>query len=388
MNKLFPGLFNFAAAALLFITINAQPPSSAPLVATQLALEIVFLKGQPPSLYPVASQQAKQSGGYATRFGKVAGWQPPEGALPIRAVQVVSRMEGTIVKVQVSVLSGRESIEREEPVTTIELGENKPAVIAELSRFGVEPIEIKLVRVIPRRTILPQIVNKTESILMIGITAGTSTLPSYQLALQNVSAKDVVALEVNIVLSGKKETIMMPRGEEGRALIPAGGQYKLVVSGAYQVRPAYADHPPDFSRDHDCVIVSAIFRDGSYEGDAFSAARFRATIRGQQVQLRSVVALLQEALRSTEEVGIIVPRLKTGLSSLKIEVDESAVTTLLGEFPDLSANAKAALIPVMRAALSAVKRTASEELDRFEKAQSTPDKTALRDWLLATKSVS
>ncbi len=386
MNKSFACALVLATAVLLsVVAAAARQQSPAPLAATQLALEIVFLKGQPPSLYPVASQQAKPSGGYATRFGRIVGWQPPEGALPVRAVQVVSRLAENFVRVQISVLSGRESIEREEPVTTVEISEDKQVVINELTRFGVEPIEIKAVRVIPRRTVLPQIVNKTDSLIMTEIIVGTSTLPSYQLSLQNVSTKDIVAMEVNIVLSGKKEIIMMPKGEEGRALIPAGSQYKLVVSGAYQVRPAYGEHPPDFSREHDCVITSALFRDGSYEGDPVSAARFRATVRGQQLQLPRVVALLQEALSSTADVGTTVQRLRAGLSSLKTEADEPTVAALLGEFPDLSANAKTALISVLRAALNSIKKTASEEFDRFEKAQAAPDKSDWQAWLLATK---
>ena len=137
---------------------------------------------------------------------------------------------------------------------------------------------------------------------------------------------------------------MLRQGEEGRALIPAGNHYKLTVTAAYQSRPAYGDHPPDFSRNHDCVITSAVFRDGSYEGDPVSASRFRATVRGHKIQIPGVVALLQEALSSTDDVGATVRRLRAGLSSLKTDVDESEVKALLGEFPALSANAKTALV--------------------------------------------
>ena len=190
-----------------------------------------------------------------------------------------------------------------------------------------------------------------------------------------------------MVLSGKKEIIMLRQGEEGRALIPAGNHYKLTVTAAYQSRPAYGDHPPDFSRNHDCVITSAVFRDGSYEGDPVSASRFRATVRGHKIQIPGVVALLQEALSSTDDVGATVRRLRAGLSSLKTDVDESEVKALLGEFPALSANAKTALNSAMRASLNGIKRTASEELDRFEKVQqvAAPDNSALRAWLLATR---
>jgi hypothetical protein len=386
MNK----LFKCSAAIVIFVLLafpaNAQQETSAPLVATQLALEITFLKGQPPSLYPVASQQARQSGGYSTRFGKVNGWQLPQGALPVKAVQVVSRMEGDIVRVQVSVLSGRESIEREEPVTIVEFSEGKQVTINELTKFGVEPIEIKLVKVVPRRTVLPQIVNQTESVLVSGIQVGTSTLPSYQLSLQNTSTRDIVAMEVTVVLSGKISTVMVRHGEQGAALIYAGKQYPLTISAAYQVRPSYGEKPPDFSRDHDCVIKSVIFRDGTYEGDKISAARLRAMIKAQQIYLPRVIALLQEALNSTDDGITLKQRLAAGLAALKTEVDESEVKLVFDEFPGLTPNAKTVLSQIMRGGFNGVSRTLREELDRFEKSQASHEKAAFRDWLLATKN--
>ncbi len=59
---------------------------------------------------------------------------------------------------------------------------------------------------------------------------------------------------------------------------------------------------------------------------------------------------------------------------------------LLGEFPNLSANAKATLNSVMRASLTSIKKTVGEEFDVFEKAQvAAPSKYDLRSWLLASK---
>lgn len=304
-------------AALLSVTANARRQSPAQQAPTGLALEIIFLKGQPPSLYPVAGLQAKQSGGWSARFGRVAGWTPPDGILPVRGVQVISRLEAGQVRVWVSVLSGRESIEREEPVTTYSIGEGEKVEVTELTRFGVEPIEIKVVKVRPYVTVLPRVVNKTQSVMVTDIAAKTSTLPSYKLSLQNLSDKSVAALAVEILVGGKKEIIMMPQGVEGRPLISSGEHYELTVSGGYQIRPAYGDNPPDFSRDHDCVIGAAVFSDGSYEGDPEPASRFRASVRGRRIQIQRVVALLQKALSSGDDALVILQLLRVELSALK-----------------------------------------------------------------------
>ena len=386
MNKLHTVAVVAALAVLLSATANAlqqSPPQQTP---TRLALEIVFLKGQPPSLYPVAGPQAKQSGGYSARFGRVAGWKLPDGVLPVRAVQVVSRLEGEQIKVWVAVLSGRESIEREEAVTSYDLQEGNKADVTELTRFGVEPIEIKVVRVRPHVVVIPRMVNRTESVIVTDIVANNSTLPSYKLLLQNLSNKGVAALMVEIFVGGKKEIIMMPQRVEGQPLIPSQGRYELSISAGYQVRPAYGDNPPDFSRDHDCVITAVVFNDGSYEGDLEPAARFRASISGRKIQIRRVLAALQEALSSKEEAAAPLPRLRAGLSALKTDVDEAEVKELTNEFTNLSASAKATLNSAMRASLSSIKKIVSEDLDRFERTQvdalSKPD---FRSWLLASK---
>ncbi|HYE75021.1 MAG TPA: hypothetical protein VEF04_16890, partial [Blastocatellia bacterium] len=250
---------------------------------------------------------------------------------------------------------------------------------------GVEPIEIKLVRFFPRTTVLPQIINQTNSVVVNAVTAGTSTLPSYQLSLLNVSNKDVVALEVKILVGGRTEIVILRQGEEGRALIPAGREYKLAVNGAYQVRPAYGDHPPDFTRNHDCVVNYLVFRDGSYEGNAVSASRFSAAVRGQQLQLALVVSILQKALSSTDESGVTLQHLKTELSSLKTDVDEVQLKALLSKFPALSESVNPGLTSEIRAALANVKRRVHEELNKFESQHPMPDKSALQSWLLTTK---
>jgi hypothetical protein len=85
-------------------------------------LEVAFLKGRSPFLFPVPGPEAKPSGGWSGSFGRITDWQFPDETLPAKAVQVRSRLEGGEVKVQVSVLCGREAHEREELVATYDAG--------------------------------------------------------------------------------------------------------------------------------------------------------------------------------------------------------------------------------------------------------------------------
>ena len=386
MNKSRIVAVSAVLAALLSATANANPQNPDQQAPTGLALEIVFLKGQRPSLLPVAGARAKQSGVWTPRFGKVEGWQLPDGALPIKAVQVQSRLEGELVKIWVAVLSGRETFEREEPVITYELREGDKIEVAELTRFGVEPIEIKVVRVQPHVAFLPRVINKTNSIIVTDIAPKTSTLPAYKLSLQNLSNKSVAALAVEVVAGGKMALSMMPQGAEGQPLIAAEGRYELSVSGSYQTRPAVGDNPPDLPRDHDCVIRAAVFNDGSYEGDPEPASQFRAFVKGRKIQIRRVVALLQEALNSRDATAATLQRLRAGLVAIKIDVDGSEAEELINEFPNLSVSAKAALTSAIQASLGDIKMAVGEEFDKFEKTQAAaPSMPDLRLWLLASK---
>jgi hypothetical protein len=142
----------------------------------------------------------------------------------------------------------------------------------------------------------------------------------------------------------------------------------------------------DFTRDHDCVIRAAMFDDGSFEGDPEPAARFRAYVIGRKIQLRRVVALLQEALDSRDEVIPTLQRFRAGLSVLNASVDGDEAQALLEEVPEHSVNSKASLKSSINAALGSIKKITGEELNEFEKAQAAaPDKTAFRSWLLASK---
>jgi hypothetical protein len=381
--------FSLAIALTVFFSGNGIAHQQSPIrqAPTGLALEVTFLKGRSPVLFPVPGPKAKPSGGWSGSFGRFADWQSPDGALPAKAVQVRSRLEGGVVEVQVSVLFGREAHEREELVATYDAALENPLVINDLTRLGIEPIEIKLVKVAQTMAVLPEIINQTKSVFVVGITPVNSTLPSYQLALQNLSSKDVAALYVYVLAGGTRKITTMQQGPEGRPLIPSGGQYELKVPAGYQVQPSDGNHSFDLSQDHECVIGAAVFSDGSYEGDPEPASTFRAFVRGRQVQLRRVVALLQQALDSTDEAKAALQGLKAGLLALTTEEDASEIDGLLSEFSTLPRDAaKANLGMAMRTAMGNIKMTATNQLEAFEKAQGPElEKYVWRLWLFETE---
>jgi hypothetical protein len=163
---------------------------------TRLALEVTYYQGRKPAYETVPGPDSKPSGAWFGLFGRIASWQPPAGAEPIEAVRVISRVEGDAVRVIVSTLSGSKALENEQRVGTYLIRETEKISIDDLKQFGIEPFQIKLVRVNPNIPPVPPVILKgVESVVVINSMAKETTLPSYSDILRSQSNKNIVGLE-------------------------------------------------------------------------------------------------------------------------------------------------------------------------------------------------
>jgi hypothetical protein len=355
---------------------------------TGLALEIVFYQGKAPAYQPVSHPEAKQLGAWYALFGHVPSWQPAADALPVKAVNILPRLEGDHVRIAVSVHLGVRFFEREESVATYNVRENETISVGELARFGVVPFEIKLVRVNPVLTSPPPVVNKTESLAVSGIEAVHSTLPSYKVMLQNLSGKNVAALGVEVHVNGQRRISSMPQGEDGKAVIEAGATHKLYVAAANNAQMTRDGYTPETPPNQEIVITTVVFDDGSYEGDAQTAASFRAFQLGRKTQVARLVALLQQASDSTDrDAATALESLKTQVASLSNEAEAAAVNALRREFPAFNRNGKRDIKAEVEIALNGVKTDFLKQIQKYERerAEST-DENDYRAWLSARKA--
>jgi hypothetical protein len=357
-------------------------------VPTGLALEIVFYPGKAPAYQPVSHPQAKQLGAWYALFGHVPSGQPAADALPVKAVNILPRLEGDTVRIDISVHLGVKFFEREEPVATYNVRENETITVSELTRFGVVPFAIKLVRVNPMWSSPPPVVNKTDSLAVSGIEAVHSTLPSYKVTLQNLSGKNVAALGVEVHVNGHRRISSMRQGDDGKAVIEAGATYKLYMAAANNAQMRGAGYTPETPPNQEIVITTVVFDDGSYEGDAETAASFRAFQVGRKIQVARLVALLQQASDSTDRNGATaLESLRTQVASLDNEADAAAVNELRREFPAFNQPGKRDIKSAVEIALNGVKTDFLKEIQKYEResAEST-DVSNYREWLSARKA--
>ena len=313
------------------------------------------------------------------------GWTPPDGSLQVDAVNFRPTLEGEAVRLSVSVLMGTRH-EQERDVAAYTLREGEKIRVQELTRFGVEPFGVKLVRITPSNVDLPQVISDVTSIEIVTIQANLSTLPSFRVGLRNLSNKNVSALEVKVMQEGRTRLSGMPQGKEGSPLILAGGVSEINEPAATRASATPGGYDPVTPPNQIIQITTAIFEDGSFEGDIESAATFRAFVKGRKIQLRRLVNVFQTALHEDRsDPSSALEKLQNKVSVLGIEVDSTVVQEVRDEFSALTGEPKRELRSAIEVGMSGIRRGALEEIQQFRQSNPNVDANAFYSWLVGEK---
>jgi hypothetical protein len=374
------GLFTSANANGQSPIGNGQDLSPAP---ANLVVEVYYYPNEPPAYMVVAPANSPPGGSWFGRFRPVPGWQLPVGALPVTAVDIKTLLTGNAVKVSISVFMGKMH-EQEKSVAVYSLREGEKIHLQELAQFGVEPFELALVRVAPSNVELPKFVSKAPSIELVTIQANLSTLPSYRLVLRNVSGKNVRAIMVRTVENRNIKTSVMPQGKEGNPLILAGGIAEITERAITRAIASPGGYKPVTPENQTIEISTAIFEDGSYEGEAEAAVTYLAVLKGQKAQLVRVVALFEEASENSQpDPANLLESLRNGIAQLKTDPDPAAVQELLNDFPAFAK--KVELKNVIEFEMRYLRKDVLDDISRFQVQHPTFDSSSLQAWLAASK---
>jgi len=299
---------------------------------TELGIEIVG--GQYPHSFSVPSSE-----GGAIEIGPPAkrpGWKQPQGSAPLTRIRIrpVLNRGGVSIKIgavfddsQPADAPGPKYGQTEQTIASYFALEGETITISELERFGFEPLVLRVVKYHPEpfpepsAKVLPEVVNALKSVGFVDLQSEEPSSHSYKLTLQNLGARSIVALTIEIQPS-HTETI-----EGGlKPLMLPGAIFKMSVSPGGSLEP-------ETSRPT-LVIVTVLFDDGSYEGDVVAAAEMAARSKGRQIQSSRCLQLLlgipdqpaQETIKAIQEVKAAVER-------LRIDVDPTLVEELQSQFP-------------------------------------------------------
>ncbi len=385
INRLF-SLFILFTIGLTVSAANvfAQQNPSAP---TRLALEVTFYPGRKPAYETVPGPDSKPSGAWFGLFSHVASWQAPAGAQQVEAVRVLSRVEGDAVRVIVSTLSGRKALENEQRVGTYLIRETEKISIDELRLFGIEPFEIKLIRVNPNIAPVPPLILKgVESVVVVNAMAKETTLPSYRIILRNQSNKNIVALGVDVVAGGKVQITSKPRGIDGQPLIATGKEYWLHIAAPNRAQPTPGGYVPTSPSDQQIQIKAAVFDDGTFEGDAEAAAAVRGYQAGEKMELPRLIPLLENALNSNADLTEGLRNLESQVSSVGSDAEPQLVRNLTSEFPQASNSISREIKETIEVTATTIKSNLLKEIHTLQNEESqTLNADLYRTWLTKTK---
>ena len=368
-------------------TLNTFAQDGAP-APTMLTLEVTFYPGRKPAYETVPGPQAKPSGAWFGLFARIESWQSPAGAPPVEAVRVVSRVEADGVRVIVSTLSGSKALENEQQVGTYLIHETEKISIEELRRFGIEPFEIRLIRVNPTVAPVPPVILKgVDSLIVLNAMPKETTLPSFRIILRNQSNKNITGLGVDVVADGRVQLTSKPHGIEGQLLIPKGKEYWLTVAAPNRAQSTPGGYEPTVPSGMEIQIKAVVFDDGTYEGDAETAIAVRGYRAGEKMELPKVISLLGSALNSPNTNVIEGLRdLESQVSSVGSEADLQVLQTLTSEFPKGGSSVSTTIKQTMEFTATTIKTNLLKEIHQLQNDDAQRlNADSYRTWLSKTK---
>jgi hypothetical protein len=370
MKKLIPSVLTILIFAIILgLDIYAQDKTTSP---SGFVLEITYYKGKEPAHQAFTGTTEKTTWAWYSLFRRVEGFKSPANMLPVRAVNIDSVLENDIAKVQISVLTGESVKDKKEFVANYTLRENEKISVGELTKFGVEPFEISLIRNTPTTAYLPSVSNKTTS-LEVSLEPLYETLPAYTAAFLNNSSKAVVAFSWELTADGMKQKTGMPQRPNGGKLIEPGETLEVRISGINPTKQAASIV---------LQITAVIFEDGTYEGNPYDAGFYRAAALGRKLQVQNVISLLAKAQENEVNIAVI-DKLIEQVSALPREVDEIAFQKLLTEFPTLSEKEKTGLRSLVAGTSNGIRIDLRNELQAFR--ENSPTADAIRAFLSTKK---
>jgi hypothetical protein len=193
-------------------------------------------------------------------------------------------------------------------------------------------------------------------------------------------------LGVNVVQGGRPRIMSMPRGKEDEAIIAPGGTYEFTAKLATQTTPTPDGYTPALVPNQIIEISSAVFDDGSFEGDSQIAITVAAFHQGKKLQLARVIELLERSLSATETTAsTTLASLKSDVATLSFEADSDSVQEVRGKFPNLSARQEHDLKPAIEVSMKGLRDEVVNEITRFQLRNRRVDPNAFHHWLKSSK---
>ena len=307
--------------------------------------------------------------------------QPDSSGQPITSkVFVAARQLGTQWEVKVSIGKGEFYDAGDTMVGQFLLNLNELTSVKEVSRFGLSPIQVGVLRIIRQQAGYPGFRNSTQSVSLESIEANNLPDP-YKLQLRNNSQSDLIAIQYNTFREGRFLELKWLSHGLSDPLIKAGESYTLAVSSEDKsCGDADGYHPNQSDR---LDLVSAVFADGTFEGQSGLAALIKGAAFGNRLRLERVVQALRNAGDNPTEIE---SQLKYLQDSINEETEPYMIETLRTILPPLPPDATPVLEGFIRSGMHDVKVNLIRDVNRFESLKRAGNLGLTETWTPLTKA--
>jgi len=213
-------------------------------------------------------------------------------------VQFSRVLVGRDINVDISVLLG--AAERPAvPVASVVITPGSQVVVDALTGFGVQPVTLSMVDVVPTPLYRPTVVSVSAQIDVAAVELLNAPYPGYRITLRNLGSKAVANVHLQSYRLQEKALSTLKRTDDGRALMQPGESFAFNL---YLTSQAAADStaPGGWTpRPIDLIEFDAVrWDDGTYEGvppfphvDAVVDSE-----SGRRLQLRRIIDTLRAVL--------------------------------------------------------------------------------------------
>lgn len=290
----------------------------------------------------VSPVSGKSNVGYMVySLPRPAKFQPDSSGNPINStVFVTARQRDGVWEVKVSIGKGEFYDAGSAPVGEFKLATNERAEVTDVSRFGVSPIRVGVVKIIRTDADKPSYQNFTQSVSVESVDA-TKLPDPFKLQLKNTSNQDLIAIQSNTFQNGGFVSLKWLSTGLVTPLIKSGTTYTFAVNSEDKsCGDANGYHPEQTTR---IDLVSAVYADGTYEGQTGLPVLVKGAALGNRQNLQRVI----DAVRDTKDPADLAVLLDSLAEQMKDEADPYLIETLKAMFPavpDLSPDVLASFI--------------------------------------------
>ena len=370
------------ALLLLCLSVVAQQLQDTT-VSRELALAVSWGVDEPREI------PAFKGGGGTFSPRRIESWKPSSKEATVNDVIFKIDREGEIV---IAHLSVRLENEKQVMVGTYRLREGETIKPEELTKFGLEPLVLKVVKATPAFNdpsppIMPKVVNKTKAVEVVGFYQEAAPSKDFRLTLRNVSSKNIIALDLFMPSAdGNGGSGLQSRGDETHPVMLPDGISVHYISIPHGGRTTPDGFVPDVALQQTLIIRTVVFADGTYDGLVGPAAEMEAQRRGLDIQRRRILRLLREAKRTKDgELLTTFDELKEQAYALSKIADPSLALEVIARFPSLDEKSKGSFLEIVEDSLRAGKLELLRYIDDFEEMQKQPgEHITFAEWLKQT----